>query len=333
MRKTTIVIAFGCLAAFAPAAAYAQDTAGAEALFQKGHQLFEEKKYAEACPKFAESFRLDPVTGSLLALAACHDADGKLATAWAEYVDVANRARREGRNDRADAAQARATALEPKLARLTISLAQGADSASDLQVKRDGIVIGSGIYGTPLPVDRGEHTIEATAPGRQSFSKRVTLVDGQKELVAIPLLPEGAHAPAVAPPVTTPAESEQPGDKPKASRAPLRTLGIVAAGAGVVVMGVGGYFGISAIGKNNDSNAMGCAGTQCSNPAAKQKRLDAVDAGNVSSALFVLGSLFVAGGVVLYIVGGKSGGDGKSAVTLQPSAGPSNAGAVLWGRF
>ena len=43
----------------APTLAYAQDSAGAEALFQSGHQLFEAKRYGEACPKFAESFRLD----------------------------------------------------------------------------------------------------------------------------------------------------------------------------------------------------------------------------------------------------------------------------------
>ena len=44
----------------------------AESLFREGKRLSSEKKFSEACPKFEESYRLDPGLGTLLNLATCH---------------------------------------------------------------------------------------------------------------------------------------------------------------------------------------------------------------------------------------------------------------------
>ena len=99
-------------------------------------------------------------------------------------------------------------------------------------------------------------------------------------------------------------------------------------------MAVGGYFGAQAIGKNGDSNAGNhCIDDRCDG-AGKQLRLDAISAGNTSTALFVVGGLLVAGGAALFIVGGPLGGaQQKPAVAAAPLVGPGSAGLGFRGRF
>lgn len=335
MHKPLATLLLIAAASLAASPAHAQDAAGAEVLFQQAHRLFEEKRYAEACPKFAESYRLDKVSGALLALASCHEVEGKLATAWSEFVEVGALARREGKNDRADAATQRAAQLAPKLAKITIALAQGADTVQGLVVKRDGVVIGASAFGAPQPVDRGEHVIEATAPGRAPFAKRVSIADGATELVPIPILPDAtAAAVAPAPTPAPPPQSTEPAQAapPKEAKPfPLRTLGIVTGAVGVVVIGAGAYFGFDAIRKNDDSNKTGCNGDVCTG-AGKQARLDAVSAGNTATALVVVGGVLAAGGLTMILVGGPSS-DAAPAVAAAPQVGRDSAGFSLTGRF
>jgi hypothetical protein len=98
------------------------NTVAAEALFEDGRTLFEAGQYTEGCPKLAESYRLDPATGTLLALALCREGEGKLATAWAKFKDAEGRAKQEGREDRATIASERAAALRPRLSSLAVDV-------------------------------------------------------------------------------------------------------------------------------------------------------------------------------------------------------------------
>ncbi len=112
--RVGLVVAF-CAAGLAlSGTAFAQSNAArAEALFQEGKTLLASKAFTEACPKLAESQRLDPADGTLMALAYCHEGEGKLAAAWTEYSLVAGRP--DGRADRVQHAKARMAHIELQL--------------------------------------------------------------------------------------------------------------------------------------------------------------------------------------------------------------------------
>src|SRR3954454_10869417 len=88
-----MLLARGCavaaLAAIATqgALARADETGSAAALFETGLQHMQASRYAEACPKLAESYWLDPRPGVLFTLAECEARWGKLASAIAHYDD------------------------------------------------------------------------------------------------------------------------------------------------------------------------------------------------------------------------------------------------------
>src|SRR5262245_52574072 len=170
-----------CFALFVLAAspriqAQATDRALAEELFRQGHSLVEAQRYAEACPKFAQSQRLDPGTGTLLNLAACHQAQGKLASAWTEYSTVITLSQRDNRPDRVAFAEERLKEIEPKLSRLTIELSAAADTPG-LAIKLDGAVVGRPALGVAVPVDPGTHNVEASATGKQAWRATVDIPD------------------------------------------------------------------------------------------------------------------------------------------------------------
>src|SRR5262245_45768909 len=111
----------------------ASDKAAADALFNEGRKLMTAGSIDEACPKFAESHRRSPRAGTLLNLATCHEKQGKTASAWAEYNEVAALAKRDKRKDREEYASSRAKELEPKLARVTFAV-----SAKNATLTLDG---------------------------------------------------------------------------------------------------------------------------------------------------------------------------------------------------
>src|SRR5690606_2546748 len=165
----------------------------AEALFRQARQLMAEERYVEACPKFAESQRLDPGGGTLLNLAVCHEQQGKLASAWAEYQEALAQARAEGREDRISLAQERIDEIEAKLARLTVTV-EGRPPAG-IAVVVNGTPLGAAGWGAPMPVDAGTVRIEASAPGREPFSEEVEVSDGQALSLSIPVLPQAVAEP------------------------------------------------------------------------------------------------------------------------------------------
>src|SRR6186713_2867899 len=117
-----------CFIAFTAAAlgfaspAFAGDKVAAESLFADGRRLLAQGKFAEACPKFAESQRLDPAIGTLLNLADCYEKVGRTASAWAAFREAAALSHHGGDAKREAVAKERAAALEAQLSTLAIAV-------------------------------------------------------------------------------------------------------------------------------------------------------------------------------------------------------------------
>jgi hypothetical protein len=271
-------------------------------------------RYLEACPKLAESYRLDPATGALLATALCYERAGRLASAWAAYTEAAARAKQEGSVDREEVARAKATELEPKLAKLVIELEPGA-SVPGLSVSRDGLVVGEGVFGTALPVDPGPHVVEARAPGRKPFSAHVESAGAGLVSVKIPAL--AAESTPVAAPVVAPQHDAGPSSTEEPGFwSPLRVTGVITAGVGLGGIAVGSVFGAKALSLNSDSKS-DCTGDVCGETGFADRK-DARKAGNVSTAFFAGGLGLAAVGVVLVIVGAPRAKEGSAFVTPLP---------------
>jgi len=330
--RTLAAAAVAFAVALSPVAARAQsasDQATAEALFKQARDLMTAGHYPEACPKLAESQRLDPSAGTMLNLATCYEKNGQLASAWVTFKGAATAAQNANEPDRAKLARAKVAELEPKLATLTIAVAPAAD-VPGLVVKRDGEPVGRAGWGAPIPVDPGAHSIEASAPGRRPWqSQAVVQGPAAKASIDVPPLAEDGSPPVPPPPGPAPAPPAAPPAPPPPSSpgSTQRVLGVVAGVAGLGGIAVGSIFGLMAKSHLSDAGPH-CNGTVCDTTGLSDLN-DATSAATVSTIAFIAGGAVLAGGVVLYLVAPR-GSPGTGLVVAPGSAG-SVAGLTLRG--
>jgi hypothetical protein len=168
------------------ASAQSVDQAIAATLFNEGRQLMGEEKYELACAKFEQSHRLDPGGGTVLNLAICREKQGKTMSAWAAYREAVALARRDGRSDRETLGLEGIGRLEPGLSRVTVNVT---GRTPGLAVTLDQVVIGEAAYGTPLPVDPGEHAMRASAAGYEPWQGSFRIgPSGDRQEVTVPAL-------------------------------------------------------------------------------------------------------------------------------------------------
>jgi hypothetical protein len=330
----------GCLAvvllASGVARAQGSSDSAAVALFDEGRKLMAQGKFAEACPKLAESERLAPNGGTLLNLAECYEKNGQTASAWVALKDVAARANAAGKADVEKRALARAAALEPNLARLTVVVPAASD-VSGLEVRRDGVTVGHAEFGVAIPVDPGAHTVEATAPQKKKWSAQVTVAakdPNARVTLALEDNPDAAPptpaapvpAPTAAPAPTAPPAAEQP---PSSSGSTQRTVGLVVGGVGVVGVALGSVFGLSAKSKNDDA-LQNCRTSTLCNPTGVSDTNDAKSAATISTIAFAAGGVALATGLILFFTApSSSSAPAAGVVHVVPAVGRSSGGVEL----
>ncbi len=277
----------------------------AQALFEEGRRLMQQQRYDEACAKFKESQRLDPGIGTQFNLGDCYELAGKLASAWIQFVDVAVTARAAGQVSREQAARNRVAALQPRLIRLRIEVPK---PVAGLVVTRDGVVVPPPQFSTPIPVDPGTITIDATAPERVRWRKRVKARKEGKTLKVV-----------VGPLRKAAADGSDPGkdpDRPQPRAVVVRRGASIALGAlGLIAAGVGATAGAVAIDKKNESGAF-CPQPDACFDEGLALRADARTAAAVSTVGFSIAAGSFIGAVVLWL---------SAAPVSAPPADPENA--------
>lgn len=341
IRAALCAASIGALALAAPPALAAdpdarpnpEDAALAEALFKEARELMRKKDYAAACPKFAESYRLDPALGAQLNLASCHELEGKIATAWGEFSDAAARALRAKDRTREKFAREKADALEPRLPKLVLLMPS---PPKELLLSRDDATLRAASLGTPLPIDPGPHTVSAEAPGYKRWTKEIQVREGEVLRLEIPALtPEEKASPAGGPRPDGPrADAGPDAAGPSSGSSGRRIAGVVVGAVGLAGLAAGGVFGALTFSKAGEaSKACGAGDTACGD-----ERRQAYDDGQttalISNIAFGAGAALLAGGVVLILTSGPAEEpEARQGVWISPEAGPAGGGMRLGGRW
>ncbi len=309
-----------------------KDKDKADSLFKQGKKLMAEKRYAEACAAFEQSFKLDPGIGGELNIAKCYEDWGKLGRAFAAY-EHADQMAKDASDPREPKIHELVVGLEPQVPKLTIKLPAGADPKL-ASATLDDKPIEAGAFGKPQVVDPGPHTIEYESNGKKK-KKVVPVERGGSSEVTIDAVPAAV---ASQPDNTSHEKPEQPATPP-APRDPGRNQKLLAYGAGgvgVVLIGISSYMTLSAKSRYDSALKTDCGGmTNMCDSTGLSITHDARHEANIATVLFLIGAVGVGGGVALYLTAphaAKRTSD-EHSLYLVPSVAPGAAGIVLGGKL
>jgi hypothetical protein len=300
----------------------AKDKADARALATDGRKALREKRWVDAIGALKKAERLDPGPALEVDLAQAQIGAGKLveASKTLALAAASSDASAAGKKAR-DAAKKALADLGPRVP--TLKLVVRGAPAEKVTATLDGSEVDAS---SDIPLNPGDHSVEASAPGFGSAAKDLHVDEGEHPRVALALAPRGDAGATSADASSTPSTSATSG-----SRVPGVIVTMVG-GAGLVA---GAIFGARAVSAANAAKAF-CSNDVC--PASVAGNVDQSKTdGNLATGLLVAGGAVTVAGIVLTVVapGGaavKSDDDGSSA-RVVPWIGPGLAGAGVRGRF
>ena len=187
MHRFTSMLALATTLAIAgPASAQVDDKEAAQQKLDEAKRLMNEGKYQEACTRLEESRKLVAGMATQFRLAECYEKLGRLASAWSNFVEVADAAQRAELTERERVARERAAALKSRLSYLAIQVPEGVAATPGLVIESDGIVVERARWGVATPMDPGPHRVTAKAPGKSPFRAEVE-VEGEGTKVVVSL--------------------------------------------------------------------------------------------------------------------------------------------------
>jgi hypothetical protein len=322
MRKIAIGVLLLASAARAQEEPVNADVAAARALGVEGVRLAESGNCAEAVDKLQRAEKLHHAPTTLEKLGECQIQLGKLVDGTENLQRVVREALPPSAPAPFTQAQERARTVlaeaKPRIARLKVAVAAPAEAK--LTVKIDDTELPLVNLNNVRPIDPGEHTVEATAPGYLRATAKVRLAEGGADSVALTLEPD-PNAPKAPPPgaaPSTPGAVETP--PPQGGS---RVVAYVALGVGAVGLGVGAVTGILAMGAKSDLDSS-CQNKVC--PADQQSKIDSAKTeGTISTFGFIVGGAGLAVGAVLLLMPSSASAKVGGA-TVRPYVGANGGG-------
>lgn len=344
MHRMAYPLLAAALVSLAAPGAHADDRSAAR-LYNEGLQLYKDKQYAEACPLLERSLTASPLIRTRGALALCYEAWGKYASAYNTWRAVAEQAAESGAAEAATLKRA-VEKTEQLVARITRMVFQPADSPAGLQVWLDGRLLAANELNAPVPVDPGEHIVEAKAPERvdwkSTFEIAATQAGGTRNLPIGPLAPiepvrpvhvDTPPTPVVEKPPATPATPatalvEKPPPTP-----PLKYAAVASAGAGLIAVAVGTVYAVVARSNWQDAKALGCdQHGVCRDKKGVDLIHKAGSKATIATISLIAGVALIGGGSAMWFLA-PSPGKRERAVAPEVSVGPGGVHVSLGGTF
>lgn len=321
-RAFSSLALFWALTVAAPARADVTDEA--RELASEGVVLLEKGKAAEALAKLEAAEAKFHAPTHWLYIARAQRELGRTSDAHRSLVSILAEPIPDYAPDAFLKAQAQAkkdlVGLRPKVATMTIAIEGPRAEAATVTV--DGTSIAPERLKYPLALEPGEHRVVATA-GDAEAERIVTVALGQNEAVTLDLGGRGEGTSPGAAPMPGPSGdvgAEQGGDFP--------ILGTIVLGVGVAGLAAGGITGAVTLSRAGDIKDA-CTDEGVCPPEQESEADSAKTLGHVSTAMFVVGGVAAAAGIVLIVVdvAGDDGGDvAKASPRLRLELAPTRLG-------
>ena len=293
----------------------------ARELFREATDDVDAGRFAQALEKFKRVASVKETPAVRFNVGRCEESLGRTGAALADFELAEREAKLDPKGEEIEKlSRDRAATLRPKVPRLTV--ASPAPAVPGLTVMLDGARLTPASLGVALPVDPGEHVVEATAPGHTPFHAKLVSIAGEAKQVRLDL-PEGPGGPDAAP----------DDDVPHPGRA-RRTWGWITIGGGVALAGGAVAFLLlhnSAVNEVLDN----CPNNNCG-PKSREPGLQAiVDRAQLDQGLAIgFGAASaVALGVGAYLVLSAPSSSSPPAAWLSPSAPGAPAGLTFHASF
>lgn len=327
-----------------------QDRAAARSLATQGAEAFTSGRFDEAIDLLGRAEALVHAPTHLLLIARAQMRLGRLVAAKETYLRIVReelpptapspfkRAQHDAREELA--------AVDPRIASLRVAL-EGA-AGRKIVVKLDGQPVADALLGVYRPIDPGNHVVTVVPPGLSPIEQAITLGDGERKELKIPV-PE---SPAMAPSPDGSGEgqgtwSAGPGEDPPVDPpgGPERKTNVLMLGGGIAAtaLGLGGVVvGSVFLAKgsatqqeaNELSEANRCespngVGANCALPVQnKIKRLDADAASQqtIGAVTLITGGVLLVGGATLIVLELTSKPEPSSSAWIAPYVTPTGLG-------